>query len=290
MSDTFTNDQMKAELEEMLDGQDDDKSLEKEPPETEVVKEGEEEETIKVVEGEEKELEEAAVIVDDDLDKSGELEVELKPEETIIPEVVTHDFAEQMAELKKQNELLMEQINNLATPKEEVVAEETLIPTDDGKIPDFVGELDLDMLSVDKDIMNTMLNGVVNNAVNRAVEKMLVNIPGVVSTQVKQQKRLTDAVDDFYGENEDLIPAKKVVAMNTNEVVAEHPDWTLEKVLEEAAVKTRKMLGKVKETTGKTEETNVSGRKPALPKRTSAKAKETKPSMSKLQQELAELM
>jgi len=275
MSENAFNEQMKKELEEMFPDDGSDKSLvedreieEEETEEREVVEEeSEEEETSR-----------------DEVGEMEEGEVEESVEE---PEV---DYKAQFDALKNQNDLLLEQMNKLSTKTQEEVVEkeDKKTPAEEPKVPDFVGELDLDTLAMDKNVLNSVLNGVVATAVNKAVEQMLVNIPGVVSAQVKQQKYLNDAVEDFYDANEDLIPAKKVVAMNTNEIVAEHPDWKLEQVLEEAAKKTRGMLGIIEKTT-KTE-TNESGRKPALPKKTSARHKNTKPSMTKLEQEIADLM
>lgn len=278
MSDNSFNEQMKKELEELFPEEVGDKSpAADESVEEEEVEEGE------VVE-EESEEEEAGGDEDGEEEEGEEEEVK-EPEEE--PE---EDYKAQFEALKNQNDLLLEQMNKLSTKTQEEVVEpeDKKAPAKEPEVPDFVGELDLDTLAMDKNVLNSVLNGVVATAVNRAVEQMLVNIPGVVSAQVKQQKYLNDAVEDFYDANEDLIPAKKVVAMNTNEVVAEHPDWKLEQVLEEAAKKTRSMLGIIKSATKA--DTNESGRKPALPKKTSARHKNKKPSMTKLEQEIADLM
>lgn len=203
----------------------------------------------------------------------------------------TPDISQELITLKEQNDRLLEQLNKMSSERE-VIPTKADTPEPEPKeaeAPDFVGELDLDTLAMDKNVLNTVLNGVVQTAVTRAVEKMLVNVPQVVQTQVKYYKVLTDAVDDFYKQNEDLVPARQVVRMVTNEVVAEHPDWELPKVLDEAATKTRKLLGVVKQTTGNQEMT-PGGRKPALPKKTSTRKAVKKPKLSKLEQEIAELL
>lgn len=279
MSDSNFNEQMKKELEELFPEEIGDKSpAADEPVEEEEIEEGE----VAEEEGEEEEA---------DGDEGGETEEGDEEEEVAEPEEEPgEDYKAQLEALKNQNDLLLEQMNKLSAKAQEEVVEpkDKEAPAEEPELPDFVGELDLDTLAMDKNVLNSVLNGVVATAVNKAVEQMLVNIPGVVSAQVRQQKYLNDAVEDFYNANEDLIPARKVVAMNTNEIVAEHPDWKLDQVLEEAAKKTRSMLGIIKSAT-KTD-TNESGRKPALPKKTSARRKSKKPSMTKLEQEIADLM
>jgi len=50
-------------------------------------------------------------------------------------------------------------------------------------------------------------------------------------------------VKEFYGANEDLLGAKRTVAMYSNEVHSEHPDWEVKDVFNEAGARTRKALG-----------------------------------------------
>ncbi len=294
MSDQF-NDQLKAELEDFLGDFEDDKSTTEEPTEDDKApEENSEEEVVEEEVGEEE-------TGTGEEDSSGDPREKAPGEAVEEGEVTTPAASEavvpaevlaQVEALRKQNEKLLEQVNKLSTiPREEGQQEPTKTdtPQAEGDVPDYVGGLDLDSLALDPQVLNGVLHNVVQTAVNKAVEKMLVNIPSVVQTQVKQQKTLNDAVSDFYNANEDLIPAKKVVAMFTNEVVAEHPDYSLEKVLEEAARKTRETLGIVKGLEPTTAR-NESGRRPALPKKPSSRTSTKKPTMTKLEQEIAELL
>ncbi len=284
------NEQLKEELDSMLgEGFGDDKSIDDKAEE-----EAEEEEVLAEETGEE---EDAAGQEDSEGAEGGEEAaegVEEEPaEESTEASAEELTVKEQLENMRLQNEKLMEQVNKLSTipQHEEVIVEpEQKSATSEEEVtPDYVGELDLDTLAMDKTLLNNVLHNVVQAAINKSVEKMLVGVPNVVRVQIAQQKRLSDAVDDFYEANEDLIPAKKVVAMFTNEVVSEHPDYQLEDVLKEAAKRARDALGLVQQVT-KAAPTNEAGRKPALPKKPSSRARDTKPKMTKLEQEIAELL
>jgi hypothetical protein len=76
-------------------------------------------------------------------------------------------------------------------------------------------------------------NVLLTSVVNTAIERSLKMIPQVASNMVEQQISLRTVVDDFFRANEDLLPQRKYVGFVTNEVTAAHPDWVLDKVLDE---------------------------------------------------------
>jgi hypothetical protein len=67
--------------------------------------------------------------------------------------------------------------------------------------------------------------------------------PQLVSRQVQYFLGLNEAVRSFYDTNKDLVQVKPLVGAFTNKIVAEHPDWSLPQVMEEAAKATRQAIG-----------------------------------------------
>jgi hypothetical protein len=85
-------------------------------------------------------------------------------------------------------------------------------------------------------------NALLTAVVNTAVERSLRMIPQVATQLVEQQISLKDIVRSFYDENKDLVEHKKYVGFVSNEVAAQHPDWTLPKILEETEKEVRSRL------------------------------------------------
>jgi hypothetical protein len=102
---------------------------------------------------------------------------------------------------------------------------------------------DLEQVLDDPAKFETMMRSGYERYGNLLMKKFLTSIPQVVMHQVRQQSVIRSAVDAFYGENKDLQDYKKLVGATINEVVAENPDWKMDKVFNDAAVRTRKVLG-----------------------------------------------
>lgn len=121
----------------------------------------------------------------------------------------------------------------------------------------FIGENDnLDDILEDPDAFNKILNKVaevvLNNAINPLQQRVLQNVPVVVNEYSKRRQAVQGLVNEFYKNNDDLLPYKKAVAVAANTVHSENPDWDHEKVFNEAAERTRKSLGLKKQVkTGK---------------------------------------
>jgi len=75
------------------------------------------------------------------------------------------------------------------------------------------------------------------------VRRDALTAPTMVSRQVQMYMGLNEAVRTFYDSNKDLVSVKPLVGAYANRLVAEHPDWTLPKVMEESAKATRQALG-----------------------------------------------
>lgn len=115
--------------------------------------------------------------------------------------------------------------------------------------------------------------------------------PTLVSRQVQHFLGLHEAVRNFYETNKDLAPVKPLVGAFSNKIVAEHPDWSLVQVMDEAAKLSRQALGR-----GVTTPTGVKPAAPNAPVKPSfattnaTRNTAPKPKTTKLQSEIEELL
>lgn len=111
----------------------------------------------------------------------------------------------------------------------------------------FLGDQKLDEILDDPEKFNALLVAVHDKASDegekRGAEKLLRQIPELVSTYTSRHTTLAGLASDFYKKNRDLVGVKKTVAAVTSEIAAENPDLSVEKVFEMAAERTRKVLG-----------------------------------------------
>lgn len=152
---------------------------------------------------------------------------------------------------------------------------------------DFIGDLDLDELTNDKSTFNKLLNSVyskgVSDARNITSEKVLMSIPDIVRNNVSIITELNKASEDFYVNNEDLKPFKKVVALTFEEIAAKNPDKHYSELMDEVATETRKKLQLHKEV----KQSEKSKKSPRLPnKGTKSGSIGEKPDTSSLESEI----
>lgn len=103
------------------------------------------------------------------------------------------------------------------------------------------------------------------NVFEQGREAVLRNIPNLVASTVQRQSVVQTAVQDFYVKNPKLKENMNYVGFITNQVQDEHPDWTVEQILNEAAVRSYKGLGikvKAKAREQKRQENVKSGKGP----------------------------
>jgi len=243
----------------------------------------EEEETAEIEEGgKEQGSEEAETEEIVEGDQAPDEEGEVVEEKEVEAEVETETGAE--LSLEEQNKLLIEQIEKLSggVPAAQVPVkkeEETLpdVPVVDPGIKlesipeivqDFIGDIDVDDLVSDKKLLNEVLVKVATASRENTIQTMLRAIPQIVVQQTRSQAVIKTVIDEFYDANEELIPVKKTVGAVANQIYAEEPSLSIDKVLEKAAERTRKMLG-LKKTAIQNKEEKVSERKrkPALVKK-----------------------
>jgi hypothetical protein len=125
-------------------------------------------------------------------------------------------------------------------PKEEELKKETEI---DLSSYDFIKDIDMDDVSSDPQVFNRILHDVIKKVQLQTTEQVLRSIPQVVMSQVNQQTYFKRMADKFYEDNPDLVHVRQVVKACTQQVQQTNPEWEIEKVLKEAAIKTRSTLG-----------------------------------------------
>lgn len=86
------------------------------------------------------------------------------------------------------------------------------------------------------------LNKLLNQANQMAIQHVQKAIPKVIQANVAQQIQLQETVSSFYSENDDLKPHRTFVGKVSERIMSEHPDWSMQKVLEETAKEARKRL------------------------------------------------
>lgn len=89
---------------------------------------------------------------------------------------------------------------------------------------------------------STNFNALLTAVVNTAVERTLRIAPQAVTAMIDQRLTLQTAAKEFYEANNDLLPHRRYVGFVTNEVTSAHPDWDLQKVLEETEKEVRVRL------------------------------------------------
>jgi len=205
--------------------------------------EGEEEE-----EQEEQEESDEEDSGDDDSDKEESEESEETDEGVDDEETDDDDNDSGEADLKTQNQALLARIQALegAKPEAKETVEDKESDASEGEIAFLSDDDDIDEILEDRDKLNAFAVKIYKQALTDAgagVQSTMQNyVPEAVVAQVQNQLTLREGINEFFKENDDLLPVRKTVGAITNEVVAEHDDWTLDKVLTEAGKRTREVL------------------------------------------------
>jgi len=155
---------------------------------------------------------------------------------------------------------------------------------------DFLDGATIDVLIDEPEKLNEALNKVYHTALmeaeRRVFERVLTSIPDIIVGHLNRQTTIQGIVKNFYDQNKDLVNVKRTVAAVSNDVHAEHPDWEVPNVLEEAAKRVREMLG----LRGSAQTSKTSAEEsPAFAKSSGAKPPRSKKT-STLQDEIDELL
>ena len=150
--------------------------------------------------------------------------------------------------LKSENAELRKTIEEMSgkSKSQATSAPGTFAPTTDVPEVDYLGDAGVDDIIADKESFNKFLKGFATNLTGQVekqtTEKLLRSVPDIVKTNVIIQHKLKTMADDFYSDNEDLLPFRRAVASVSEEIMSENPDWELEKVFEETGKEARKRL------------------------------------------------
>lgn len=125
-------------------------------------------------------------------------------------------------------------------------ASKTQAPTTEAPLvfedQDFIGDLDVEDVTKDSKELNKLLNTV--------YQKGITDTRGMVGTQISQSipsmitmvSNLQKATENFYEDNKDLEPFKKVVATVFDDLVAENPNKSYSDLMADVAPEARKRL------------------------------------------------
>lgn len=194
---------------------------------------------------------------------------------------------DELERIKKENDELRKKLSESTVKK----APKTKAPTTAAPFEeiDFLGkDIDLDDLTRDSSVFNKMLNKVYKMGVDASrkfQETTLRNIPEIVKSNVVIQATLKKKVNEFYDDNTDLKPFKKVVATVYEELASENPDWEMGKIFDETEKETRRRLElqKKAKTPGQGKEKHE---KPKFPKTKSSRSGRQKPNTSPLLEDI----
>jgi len=215
-------------------------------------------------------------------------EVETPP----VPEPVVDDAEDELTTLRKQNELLMQQLSTLSAETQITKTTENNVteePSSDVPAESLFGEWKFDDIIENEDSFKKFLGDFAKKIVTHAEERLLQKLPGTVSKLTTEQMETRKVVDTFYTEHSQLAAVKPFVAKVVSVVASEHADWDLPQVLEESASRAYKALGLKKQAIAAAE--NAGSKKPAFASPASGKrGVDPNAGKSKLEKELEELM
>jgi hypothetical protein len=188
-------------------------------------------------------------------------------EKVVVKPVVEPKVDDEMELLKKQNELLLKRVEELASGS---VIPKVVKPDDkkaDDKVDDLdvIGDLDIDEVVSDKKLFNQVVGIIIKAAREQARNEVMTALPQSVSGHVTQQMMVQKTTDAFYEENKDLLPVRKTVAYVAAEIYASKPDVDMKTLYIEAAKKTREILGMREPVIENKDDVNVRRRNPEFP-------------------------
>jgi hypothetical protein len=171
------------------------------------------------------------------------------PKEEVIEKPVEPPPDDELARTKKENEELRTKLaDKVVIPKEEPPPK---VPEPDAPIEeqDFVKDVDLDDITRDPSAFNKLLNKIYTQAVQsvrgevkKSKEETIQVLPAIISSNMELQKTLKEMSDNFYEENKDLKPFKKVVGVVFEEIANQDPKVPYNEVLRKVGEETRKRL------------------------------------------------
>lgn len=153
---------------------------------------------------------------------------------------------------------------------------------------DFIGDVDVESLTNDKEALNKILNLVYSKGVtdsrNIVGEGVAKVIPSLVTDQIDIATQMKETRDNFYAANEDLIPFPNVVSAVFDDLTKKDPNQTYDDTIKAVAPEVRKRLN-LPEQVSKAK--NDKGNPPKLPRKKGKSGRpQTKSKTSSVESEL----
>lgn len=200
-------------------------------------------------------LEMDQVALETDNETSTETETETETETQVETETATQtetetetktddDDEDELTVLRRQNELLLEQLNQASQPAAvKTENNETAEPSATVDDASLFGDWKFDDIIENEDSFKKFLGDFAKKVMTTTEERLLQKLPGTVSKLTTEQIEARQTVTSFYDEHKQLAAVKPFVAKVVSVVASEHADWDLPKVLDEAANRAYKALG-----------------------------------------------
>jgi uncharacterized phage infection (PIP) family protein YhgE len=179
--------------------------------------------------------------------------VQSEPESTpsgkqTVQEPVTEDDFDDATPLTPREKILMERLDritgenlSLSVPKRTEISP-VITPSD----RNFLENLDLDDVLGNAEDLNKLLlsvrDAVMEESSKLTAERILQNLPSIMSQYVTNHMSMAKLAENFYAENPDLVSSSQTVASIANKIAAEHPEYTAEQVFDASAIEARKVL------------------------------------------------
>lgn len=152
----------------------------------------------------------------------------------------------ELAKLKRQNEKLQQQLNEVSqkVPQGQVQQGSSEESGQEETSPlDALKEYSFDNIVESEETFWKFVNDLITQVQTKTEEQTMRKIPQVVQTTAQEQMNLREKANSFYANNPDLAHSKPFVANIVNQVYSEHPDWSFDDMLNEAANRARDALG-----------------------------------------------
>ncbi|MBE3140339.1 MAG: hypothetical protein IMZ53_07140 [Thermoplasmata archaeon] len=190
---------------------------------------------------------------EDDAEVARLAEEEKRKSETPEEKKVRED--KEAADLTKKEKEVLDNIDAERKTREKTAEDDRLKVEEDKKkneplkldAQDFIGELDIEDVIHDKEAFNKLLNSVYTKGVNDSKKIATEGIPDIVKSNVNLLTSLKEASDNFYKENQELAPFKKVVAAVFEELAVKEPNKKYTELMNLVAPEARKRLGLTKQ-------------------------------------------
>lgn len=259
-------------------------SMLNEEKEYEEVEEAEEEVSEEETEEIEEEVEEE---VDDSEEVEEEGEEEVEEVEVEEEEDQQYDLRKEIDSLKSQLEEAINIINSGKVKEQEAEKEPEVKKEPEESLAELVGEIDFNTFQDEPSKFVDLLQRVIDHTRTSTINSLQAELPQMVDSRATQAISTQRLVDDFYRDNSDLAAVKQTVGEVAKNVSSENPEWDLQKVMEESAVRTRKLLG-IK-ANPKKKKIVRKGKKPAIPT-VKGKHKKAEKKLTPLQEEINSIL